>query len=203
MQLDPVSVLGSSSQNRRFALGPTPLRLYKPSAESAAPDSVLPPAPNSLFFVGTIFVVGCIWGCAANMLVNQAAAPESQPHPTSSEVPEAPAVGSGLQAVRTSQAAGPKPLETSEPHTVPAQAPTVLDRATPTGLSQAIAPYLEGASVEVLATCFAEKWSREQRQRLLVLVEQHAAAARGEAEAESTASREVRNLKYLITYFYA
>ena len=69
MQLDPVSVLGSSSQNRRFALGPTPLRLYKPSAESAAPDSVLPPAPNSLLFVGMIFVVGCLWACASNMLV--------------------------------------------------------------------------------------------------------------------------------------
>ena len=69
MQLDPVSVLGSSLQNRRFALGPTPLRLYKPSAESAAPDSVLPPAPNSLLFVGTIFVVGCLWACASNMLV--------------------------------------------------------------------------------------------------------------------------------------
>ena len=69
MQLDPVSVLGSSLQNRRFALGPTPLRLYRPSAESAAPDSVLPPAPNSLLFVGMIFVVGCIWACAKNMLV--------------------------------------------------------------------------------------------------------------------------------------
>ena len=69
MQLDPVSVLGSSLQNRRFALGPTPLRLYKPSAESAAPDSVLPPAPNSLLFVGMIFVVGCLWACASNMLV--------------------------------------------------------------------------------------------------------------------------------------
>ena len=69
MQLDPVSVLGSSLQNRRFALGPTPLRLYKPSAGSAAPDSVLPPAPNSLLFVGTIFVVGCLWACASNMLV--------------------------------------------------------------------------------------------------------------------------------------
>ena len=69
MQLDPVSVLGSSLQNRRFALGPTPLRLYKPSAESAAPDSVLPPAPTSLLFVGMIFVVGCLWACASNMLV--------------------------------------------------------------------------------------------------------------------------------------
>ena len=69
MQLDPVSVLGSSLQNRRFALGPTPLRLYKPSAESAAPDSVLPEAPNSLLFVGMIFVVGCLWACASNMLV--------------------------------------------------------------------------------------------------------------------------------------
>ena len=116
----------------------------------------------------------------------------TQPHPASSDVPEAPAAGSGLQAVRTSQAAGSATLETSEPHTVPAQAPTVLDRATPTGLTQAIAPYLEGASVEVLATCFAEKWSREQRQRLLVLVEHRAAAAHAEAEAERTTSREVR-----------
>ena len=106
----------------------------------------------------------------------------------SSDVPEASAAGSGLQAVRTSQAAGSTPLETGEPRSVAAQAPTVLDRATPTGLTQAIAPYLEGASVEVLATCFAEKWSREQRQRLLVLVEQRAAAARAEADAESTAA---------------
>ena len=117
----------------------------------------------------------------------------TQPHPAGSDVPEAPAAGSGLQAVRTSQAAGSTPLETGEPRSVPAQAPTVLDRATPTGLTQAIAPYLEGASVEDLATCFAEVWSREQRQRLLELVEQHAAAAHAEAEAERPASREVRN----------
>ena len=68
MQLDPVSVLGSSLQNRSFAPGPIPHRLYKLSAEFAATDTVLPPAPNSLFFVGMLFVVGCISACAATML---------------------------------------------------------------------------------------------------------------------------------------
>ena len=68
-QLDPVRGRGSSLQNRRYALGPAPQRLYKPSRESAARASVPPPPPNSLFVVGTIFVVGCIWACAKNMLV--------------------------------------------------------------------------------------------------------------------------------------
>ena len=174
---------------RAVGPGPPPQSFPKPSAESAAP--VLPPAPTSRWI--SAYMLGiCVLVCAAFILVTQAAAPETQPTPASSDVPEAPAAGSGLQAVRTSQAAGSTPLETGEPRSVPAQAPTVLDRATPTGLTQAIAPYLEGASVEVLATCFAEKWSREQRQRLLVLVEHRAAAAHAEAEAERTTSREVR-----------
>ena len=108
-------------------------------------------------------------------------------------MPEAPPAGSALQAVRTSQAAGSKLVETSEPRSVPAKAPTILDSATPTGLTYPIAPYVEGASVEVLAKCFADAWSREERQRLLLLVEHRAAAAHAEAEAERTASREVRN----------
>ena len=60
----------ASVEATRVAPGSAPQRLYKPSAESAAPESVLPPAPNSLFFRGMIFVIGCMWACAANMLVN-------------------------------------------------------------------------------------------------------------------------------------
>ena len=59
----------ASVEATRVAPGSAPQSLYKPSAESAAPDSVLPPAPNSLLFVGMIFVVGCLWACASNMLV--------------------------------------------------------------------------------------------------------------------------------------
>ena len=171
---------------RAVGPGPTPHSLPTPSAESAAP--VLPPAPTSRWI--SAYVLGiCVLVCAAIILVTQAAASETQPTPASSDVPEVSAAGSGLQAVRTSQAAGSTPLETGEPRSVPAQAPTVLDRATPTGLTQAIAPYLEGASVEVLATCFAEVWSRDQRQRLLELVEHRAAAAHAEpAIGESVAA---------------
>ena len=98
-QLDPVRGRGSSLQNRRYALGPAPQRLYKPSRESAARASVPPPPPNSLFVVGTIFVVGCIWACAKNMLVlfgccsrNRAAALASVVRYESEEnIPAAPA----------------------------------------------------------------------------------------------------------------
>ena len=59
----------ASVEDPRVAPGSAPQRLNKPYVESAAPDSVLPPAPNSLLFVGMIFVVGCLWACASNMLV--------------------------------------------------------------------------------------------------------------------------------------
>ena len=74
----------------------------------------------------------------------------SRPYPASRDVPEAPPAGSALQAVRTSQAAGSKLVETSEPRFVPAKAPTILDSATPTGLTYPIASYAEGAPVEDL-----------------------------------------------------
>ena len=61
------AISGGSLQNSRLAPGPASHRSYKPSAESAAPDSVMP-APNSLFFVGMIFLVGGIWACVAQML---------------------------------------------------------------------------------------------------------------------------------------
>ena len=94
---------------------PTPHSLPTPSAESAAP--VLPPAPTSRWI--SAYVLGiCVLVCAAIILVTQAAAPETQPTPASSDVPEAPAVGSGLQAVRTSQAAGPTPLSNSHSFTL-------------------------------------------------------------------------------------
>ena len=58
---------GGSLRNSRLAPGPASHRSYMPSAESAAPDSVMP-APNSLIFVGMIFLVGGIWACVAEML---------------------------------------------------------------------------------------------------------------------------------------
>ena len=76
-------MIGGSSQNRRLALGLAPQRVYKPSAESAAPDSVPPPAPNSPLPAAEllIFVLGCICACPLLMLVNPAAAPERAPRP--------------------------------------------------------------------------------------------------------------------------
>ena len=62
-----VAMIGGALQNRRLAPGLAPQRVYTPSAESAAPESVMP-APNSLFFVGMIFLVGGIWACVAQML---------------------------------------------------------------------------------------------------------------------------------------
>ena len=62
-----VAMIGGALQNRRLAPGLAPQRVYTPSAESAALDSVMP-APNSLFFVGMIFLVGGIWACVAQML---------------------------------------------------------------------------------------------------------------------------------------
>ena len=52
---------------RAVGPGPPPQSFPKPSAESAAPESVVP-APHSLFFVRLIFLVGCIWACVAEML---------------------------------------------------------------------------------------------------------------------------------------
>ena len=62
-----VAMIGGALQNRRLAPGLAPQRVYTPSAESAAPDSVMP-APNSLIFVGMISLVGGIWACVAEML---------------------------------------------------------------------------------------------------------------------------------------
>ena len=62
-----LAISGGSLQNSRLVPGPASHRSYKPSAESAAPESVMP-APNSLFFVRLIFLVGCIWACVAEML---------------------------------------------------------------------------------------------------------------------------------------
>ena len=62
-----VAMIGGALQNRRLAPGLAPQRVYTPSAESAAPDSVMP-APNSFIFVGMIFLVGGIWACVAQML---------------------------------------------------------------------------------------------------------------------------------------
>ena len=61
------AMIGGALQNRRLAPGLALHKVYKHSAESAAPDSVMP-APNSLFFVRLIFAVGCIWAVAADML---------------------------------------------------------------------------------------------------------------------------------------
>ena len=62
-----VAMIGGALQNRRLAPGLALQKVYKHSAESAAPDSVMP-APNSLFFVGMIFLVGGIRACVAEML---------------------------------------------------------------------------------------------------------------------------------------
>ena len=66
---------GGSLQNSRLAPGPASHRSYKPSAESMAPDSVLPAPPNShvsngfIDIVAKIFVFGCIGAFASNRLV--------------------------------------------------------------------------------------------------------------------------------------
>ena len=66
---------GGSLRNSRLAPGPASHRSYKPSAESMAPDSVLPAPPNShvsngfIDIVAKIFVFGCIGAFASNRLV--------------------------------------------------------------------------------------------------------------------------------------
>ena len=60
------AISGGSLQNSRLVPGPASHRSYKPSAESAAPGSVML-APNSLFFVRLTFAVG-FWAIAADML---------------------------------------------------------------------------------------------------------------------------------------
>ena len=65
---------GGSLQNSRLAPGPASHRSYKPSAESMAPDSVLPAPPNShvsngfIDIVAKIFVFGCLGAFASNRL---------------------------------------------------------------------------------------------------------------------------------------
>ena len=68
-------MIGSFLQDRRLVSGFAPQRVYQPSAESMAPDSVLPAPPNSHFpngFIDTvakIFAFGCIGAFASNRLV--------------------------------------------------------------------------------------------------------------------------------------
>ena len=53
----------ASVEDPRVAPGSAPQRLYKPCAESAAPDSVLPPAANSLwiaFYASLCMLGGCV-----------------------------------------------------------------------------------------------------------------------------------------------
>ena len=68
-------------QIRRLApTGQVPHRLYEASAESAAPYTVEPPAPRSVWiWVSMLGMCACV--CAANMLVTQAAAPRPQADP--------------------------------------------------------------------------------------------------------------------------
>ena len=58
-----VAMIGGALQNRRLAPGLALQKVYKHSAESAAPDSVLPPAANSLwiaFYASLCMLGGCV-----------------------------------------------------------------------------------------------------------------------------------------------
>ena len=57
-----VAMIGGALQNRRLAPGLAPQRVYKPSAETAVPDSVLPPAANSLW-IAFYASLGMLGGC--------------------------------------------------------------------------------------------------------------------------------------------
>ena len=57
-----VAMIGGALQNRRLAPGLAPQRVYTPSAESAAPDGVLPPAANSLW-IAFYASLGMLGGC--------------------------------------------------------------------------------------------------------------------------------------------
>ena len=57
-----VAMIGGALQNRRLAPGLALQKVYKHSAESAAPDSVLPPAANSLW-IAFYASLGMLGGC--------------------------------------------------------------------------------------------------------------------------------------------
>ena len=57
-----VAMTGGALQNRRLAPDLAPQRVYKPSAETAVPDSVLPPAANSLW-IAFYASLGMLGGC--------------------------------------------------------------------------------------------------------------------------------------------
>ena len=78
-----VAMIGGALQNRRLAPGLALQKVYKHSAESAAPDSVLPPAANSLwiaFSTSLGMLGGCMGMCAASMSM-QASARGRAPRP--------------------------------------------------------------------------------------------------------------------------
>ena len=70
-----IAKIDGSLQDRRLVSGFAPQRVYQPSAESMAPDSVLPAPPNShvsngfIDIVAKIFVFGCLGAFASNRLV--------------------------------------------------------------------------------------------------------------------------------------
>ena len=57
-----VAMIGGALQNRRLAPGLALQKVYNHSAESAAPDSVLPPAANSLW-IAFYASLGMLGGC--------------------------------------------------------------------------------------------------------------------------------------------
>ena len=57
-----VAMIGGALQNRRLAPGLALQKVYKHSAESAAPDSVLPPAANFLW-IAFYASLGMLGGC--------------------------------------------------------------------------------------------------------------------------------------------
>ena len=57
-----VAMIGGALQNRRLAPGLALQKVYQHSAESAAPDSVLPPAANSLW-IAFYASLGMLGGC--------------------------------------------------------------------------------------------------------------------------------------------
>ena len=57
-----VAMIGGALQNRRLAPGLALQKVHKHSAESAAPDSVLPPAANSLW-IAFYASLGTLGGC--------------------------------------------------------------------------------------------------------------------------------------------
>ena len=70
------------SQDRRLVSSFAPQRVYTPSAESAAPDSVVTPAASSLWYAFYAWLGGCIGICSASMQMHGAPrAPRPQADP--------------------------------------------------------------------------------------------------------------------------